>query len=38
MWLVLVVAVFLVLPISAGVFAFRKQLTSDHPDEPYAGL
>jgi hypothetical protein len=38
MWLVLAVAVLIVLPISIGALAFRQQLTSDHPDEPYAGL
>jgi hypothetical protein len=38
MWPFLMVAVFLVVPISIGVLAFRRQLTSGHPDEPYAGL
>jgi hypothetical protein len=38
MWLVFIVAVFVVLPVSMGVLALRRQLTSDHSDEPYAGL
>jgi hypothetical protein len=38
MWLVLIVAVFLVLPVSMGLLAFRRQLTPHYSDEPYAGL
>jgi hypothetical protein len=38
MWLVFIVAVFVVLPVSMGVLTLTRQLTSDHSDEPYAGL
>jgi hypothetical protein len=38
MWLVLTVGILLVALISIGILAFRKQLTSGDPGEPYAGL